>query len=348
MDKNKIKKYLKETFLVESYINNYKYNIKAKNGTPMDTDNVVWTYVDNHGGEDGWFKSEDGHWVQIDDESKFIVSQIRNLNEDTKPVGLKNTEKVQEKSKKENQDAVKDVETEIKDYIGDITGDKENSESVKKYENDDTQNDIVNNGYQQGSLANLDPVNPSNQDWIDMQKKAMTGENSNLGNSNEYANVYQEEKGFKGPKANLYFYNKSVEYKKGKEKAEYKYKRLSTSINGADFDDSKINENHNKVKRLIFKKPFNGVGNTLQLIPEKYKVDGKLFHMTDGNENYEIRWEGSLNEGRAIILKAEDKNMISEDFNHMKHLMNFKPQDTSSMGTRKSIRESLDEMNNNE
>ena len=103
-----------------------------------------------------------------------------------------------------------------------------------------------------------------------------------------------------------------------------------------EIKQDKIQENYKKetkMKRLRFKKPFNGVGKALQLIPENYKVNDKTFQMTDGNENYEIRWEGSLNEGRAVILKAEDKNMISENMNHMKHLMGYKSQET--LGTLK-------------
>jgi hypothetical protein len=71
-----------------------------------------------------------------------------------------------------------------------------------------------------------------------------------------------------------------------------------------------------------------GVGNALNLIPETYKVNGKQFHMTDGNEKYEIRWEGSLTEGRAIVLKASDKNLMNEDMENMKRLMGYKSQDT--------------------
>lgn len=82
------------------------------------------------------------------------------------------------------------------------------------------------------------------------------------------------------------------------------------------------------MKRLRFKKPFNGVENALNLIPESYKVDNKTFQMTDGNENYEIRWEGSINEGKASILKASDKNLMNEDMQRMKELFNFKSQDT--------------------
>jgi len=151
----------------------------------------------------------------------------------------------------------------------------------------------------------------------------------------------------------------------------------------------KLNENKKTMKRLRFKKPFNGVENALNLIPESYKVDNKTFQMTDGNENYEIRWEGkineaktittkkllkiakkaadvvpdakydledlavsygdkipydrvksvltnydmedlleSINEGKPVVLKASDKNLMNEDMQRMKELFNFKSQDT--------------------
>jgi len=83
-----------------------------------------------------------------------------------------------------------------------------------------------------------------------------------------------------------------------------------------------------KMKRLNFKKPFNGVGKALTLIPETYKVDNKVFEMTDGNESYKVRWEGSLTEGSAVVLIASDKNMMNEDIQQMKHLMGFKAEDT--------------------
>jgi hypothetical protein len=82
------------------------------------------------------------------------------------------------------------------------------------------------------------------------------------------------------------------------------------------------------MKRLNFKKEFNGVGNALKMIPESYKVDNKVFEMTDGVESYKIRWEGSLNEGKAVVLMASDKNLVNEDMNRMKQLMGYKSQDT--------------------
>ena len=83
-----------------------------------------------------------------------------------------------------------------------------------------------------------------------------------------------------------------------------------------------------KMKRLKFKKEFNGVGNALNLIPESYRVDNKVFEMTDGNESYKIRWEGSLNEGTAVVLTASDKKVVNEDIQRMKALYNYKSLDT--------------------
>lgn len=82
------------------------------------------------------------------------------------------------------------------------------------------------------------------------------------------------------------------------------------------------------MKRLKFKKEFKGVGNALKLIPESYKVDNKVFEMTDGNESYKVRWEGSLTEGAAVVLTASDKKMVNEDMDRMKALFNYKSQDT--------------------
>jgi hypothetical protein len=100
------------------------------------------------------------------------------------------------------------------------------------------------------------------------------------------------------------------------------------------YQDMEENTKNNKkqiketMKRLKFNKEFNGFGNALKLIPESYKVDKKVFEMTDGNEHYRIRWEGSINEGSAVILMASDKNLVNEDMDRMKRLMGYKSQET--------------------
>jgi len=83
-----------------------------------------------------------------------------------------------------------------------------------------------------------------------------------------------------------------------------------------------------KMKKITFKKPFNGVHNALTLIPENYKVNDKTFFITDGNESYKVRWEGSLNEGKAVILMASDATLVNEDVQKMKHLMGYKSEES--------------------
>lgn len=82
------------------------------------------------------------------------------------------------------------------------------------------------------------------------------------------------------------------------------------------------------MKRLKFKSPFNGLGNALNLIPESYRTDKKEFEMTDGNESYRIRWEGTLKEGKAVVLTASDKTLVNEDIKRMKELFGYKSEDT--------------------
>jgi hypothetical protein len=98
-------------------------------------------------------------------------------------------------------------------------------------------------------------------------------------------------------------------------------------------NEKEINNNNKpqikeSMKRLRFKNEFKGLGNALKLIPEAYKVDNKVFEMTDGNETYKIRWEGGLSEGKAIVLTAADKNLVNENITRMKQLFGYKSQDT--------------------
>lgn len=87
------------------------------------------------------------------------------------------------------------------------------------------------------------------------------------------------------------------------------------------------------MKRLRFKNEFGGEDKAMKLIPENYKQDNKEFEMTDGNETYRVRWEGTVNEGTAIVLHAENQKMINEDIEKMKKLWGFNSKDT--LGTLK-------------
>ncbi len=97
--------------------------------------------------------------------------------------------------------------------------------------------------------------------------------------------------------------------------------------------ENNINETKTKMKRLRFKKPFNGMDNALKLIPESYKEDRKEFEMTDNNETYKVRWEGSLTEGKGIVLQEANQHFINEDMAKIKHLMGYNSK--STLGTLK-------------
>lgn len=81
------------------------------------------------------------------------------------------------------------------------------------------------------------------------------------------------------------------------------------------------------MKRLKFKKPFNGFTNAIKLVPESYKIEGNEFEMTDLNETYRMKWSN----GKASIVQASDKTMMTEDFTRLKELMNYKPEETQGI-----------------
>jgi hypothetical protein len=92
-------------------------------------------------------------------------------------------------------------------------------------------------------------------------------------------------------------------------------------------ENKNIGEMTETIKRLNFKKPFNGIHNALRLIPEGYRVDNKVFEMYDGNEKYKIRWEGDKSHGSPVVLSASDKVLVNEDISKMRHLFNYKSTD---------------------
>ena len=125
--------------------------------------------------------------------------------------------------------------------------------------------------------------------------------------------------------------------KKDFDNAFYKAKTLATKLEKKAmrdmgmFENKKDNNNtqiKESMKRLRFKNEFKGLGNALKLIPEGYKVDNKVFEMTDGNETYKIRWEGNLSEGKAVVLTAADSKLVNEDITRMKELFGYKSHET--------------------
>jgi len=262
--------------------------------------------------------------------SKTFVSEA-------KVPGLEVTNKAKAESGKENKKAIKDMEDELSDY------DKESKDMAK-----DSINPVKFNytsGSEEEYHREMEIMNgqemiqydrtPSDK-FKERAEEAIAG-SSRMGNNPEWANVVVPGQG-----GDPTFGKKLVKAIKASEK-----KRNDATPTSKMFgDDWEIVQDHSnktyafentennkeiikeKMKRLTFKKPFNGVNNALNLIPESYKVDNKVFEMTDGNESYKVRWEGSLNEGKAIVLVASDKTLVNEDLQKMKHLMGYKSEET--------------------
>lgn len=275
--------------------------------------------------------------------NKDLIKEYLNttfLVEETIPTGLKSTKAIQKDDADINKKAMKDVEEKMEDYLDGITGEKENEEVVKKYNYNDEQKELHDVGeLQKGSIINT-KIKGETKEYKERQEKAIKGD-STMGNAktgDEVANVIPgDQAGFKGPEGDEETYDNSEKFKKKNAEVEAPFTTFQVGIDGADFSDAAIASAAKKVnegmKRLVFNKEFNGVENALKLIPESYRVDNKTFQMTDGNENYEIRWEGNINEGRAIVIKASDKELMNEDMQKMKHLMGYKSKNT--LGTLK-------------
>ena len=269
---------------------------------------------------------------------------------EAKPVGLALTDKVKGEDKKENDAYYKEVEKKMSDYEKASTSSPSDAIEEPKF-NYDYEDEVeyheemeIRNGME---MLNYDRK-PSEK-FSQRAKEAIEG-SSNMGNNPEWANVYPEQQGFTGPEFGKELAKTIKGSKEKRDAASELSNKNTTSVNATDFKDSamtkrpksiaisedvsKLTYNKSeikestKMKRLKFKKPFNGIETALKVIPESYKVDNKVFEMTDGNENYKIRWEGSLTEGKAVVLTAYDKTLVKEDMDKIKHLMGFKSQET--------------------
>lgn len=266
----------------------------------------------------------------------------RFLAEESTP-GIKVTAAAQKKSGEINKDGVKAIEKDTTAYNKSLKQDKDTSKMApNKFNYTD---DAEKKYHEEMEIMNGQEMiqydrDPSKQ-FKERAEEAIAG-SSRMGNNPEWANVVA-----KGQGGDPEFGKNLV--KKIKDSIKKREEQTpTTKMYGNDWEVvpneghkpyalSENNDNKNpkikeSMKRLKFNKdgknPFNGMGNALKLIPEGYKVDKKEFEMTDGIETYRIRWEGNLNEGKAVVLTAADNKLINEDIQRMKALFGYKSQDT--------------------
>lgn len=279
-------------------------------------------------------------------DNKNIKNLLRLLAEDKVP-GLDVTKKVTKDSKKHNDEYQKDVEKKMKDYEKDTIKNGEDDNVDVKINATDSQKEYHDemetlNGQE---MINYDQT-PSEK-FQERAEMAIVGD-TKMGNKTHTGKWNPETGEGNGNTEPVWgastadFGQKLVDRIKSSNKKRNDAQQSITQF-GDDIeigDPAKISKRKTAIKegeatkRLRFTNSFNGADKALKLIPEHYKQDDLIFEMTDGNETYKIRWEGDVNEGVAVVLDSENKQLMNEANAKVMKLMNFNSKDT--LGRRKS------------
>lgn len=281
-----------------------------------------------------------------------IKKAIKIVNEKTHP-GLKSTEKVQKKEDKFNKDYQKDVKKKMKDYDSAAKQEDEDSIDEPKFNAEDDEKEY----HDQMEIRNGQEMNQYDREPSDRFKEraemALKGD-SKMGNDVKTGEWNPETGEGNGNTESTWgaskddFGEELIDDIKASAKKRQDAKQSMVQL-GDDIElsdrpakkrkvavehtqnnkvENKRKMSDRKIKRRTFKKPFNGMGNALKLIPENWKVDGNKFVLTDKDETYMIRWDGTLKEGCPTVIQASSKTMVNEDLNKMKHLMDYNSEDT--------------------
>ena len=276
--------------------------------------------------------------------NKLIRKKLQTLSEEInqqgKVPGVSQTDKVQAEEDKINKAAGKESKKNTEKF--DQAGKTKDDIEPKKRELTSDEEELRLAVEKSGGIQNLKFDGEVSEEYKDRQEKAIKGD-STMGNANTEAT----EPAWDASKED--FGQDVIDQAKATNDLEndttITKTQLGDDIEVVDDEDTvgknrkiatenkkenknTIKETPMKKKRLKFKAPFNGVDKAVKLIPEHYKVDDKNFEMTDGNETYDIRWEGSLTEGTAIVLRGENKQFVNEDMAKIKHLFGYKSEDT--------------------
>lgn len=113
-----------------------------------------------------------------------------------------------------------------------------------------------------------------------------------------------------------------------------KVKSRSLALEENKIKDKTTDKMSKTIKRLVFEKRFDSKDEAINRIPEAFKNDNNTFLITDKNETYKVRWEGNLNEGQAVVLSYENKEILSEEFTKMNELMDYSPKKAMGIATK--------------
>jgi len=263
-------------------------------------------------------------------DKKNIKNELNKVINEVSVSGEKETQKAQKVSKDENDAYYKDVEKKMSDYDKDLKTEDEDAIDPKKTNIEGDDKDYhdemeIRNGQE---MLNYD--NDPGKTFEERAEMSIKGD-SKMGNKTYTGKENGNTESVWGASDDK-FGEKLVDTikasKKKRDDATGTYNQFGDDIEmapGAPKVTKKKIAVGEGMKRITYKKgPFNGVQNAINLIPEAFKVEGKKFELTDGNENYLVEWK----DNHANILKASDKNMMSESFDKIKHLMGYKAETT--------------------
>jgi len=266
-------------------------------------------------------------------DKKIIKLELSKLVTEEAVSGENVTKKVQKTSKKSNDAYYKDVEKKMKDYDNSLKNQDDDAIDPVKNEYEGSEQEYhdemeIRNGQE---MLNYD--NDPGEKFTDRAIKSIEGD-STMGNKtytgDENGNT-ESVWGASDDEAGKKLADTIRASKKKRDDGTPARHQFGDDIETAEGEPAVKNKKNalgEGMKRITFKKPFDGVQNAIKLIPEAFKKDMKVFEMTDGNESYKMEWNGSLTEGKVSIISASDKNMISEDYAKIKHLMGYKSETT--------------------
>jgi len=263
-------------------------------------------------------------------DKNIIKQELTKVITEASVSGEKDTKKAQRGSEKENKAYYKDVQKKMDDYGKELTTEDDDAiETPKVNYNAEKEKDYHDEMEILNGQEMLQYDREPNEKFKDRAKKAIEGDSTmgnktytgdENGNTEPVWGASDSEFGKKLTKT----VNKSAKKRDDATPTLNQFGDDIESAKGTAKGVSRKVATQESMKRITFKRKFDGVANALNLIPEAFKVDEKKFELTDGNEKYLIEWKG----GRAVVLEASDKNMLSESFNKIKHLMGYKSETT--------------------
>ncbi len=266
------------------------------------------------------------------------------LSEKATP-GITMADKMKKEETKVNKDGVKAIEKDMTAYDKDLKKTDKSKMAPNKFNYSDDAEKTYHDEMEIKNGLEMTQYDRTNKEFTDRAEKAIVGDTT-MGNAIG-ANAEQIE-GVSSDKFGKDFLKKTKAAQEKRDKAEIPYfalgddaeelpKGVEKGTKKLAVSENKTNnktENKESMKKLNFKKEFEGVnttqkvGHALTLIPEAYKADKKEFILSDGNVTCKIRWEGSLTEGKAIVLSTANKKLVNEDMQRMKDLFNYKSEST--------------------